>query len=88
MSAALRYLLQTLDDSWRGDDLKYYLNEQENGVICKLRNIALDNQNNRAFDTEEEVLNLSTIQRLKYQHGIHFLVRPDTMERKELMMYL
>ena len=88
MSAALRYLLQTLEDSWRGDNLKYYLNDQQDGVICKLRNISLDDTNNRAFDTEEEVLSLSTIQRLGYRHGVNFLVRPNTEERKELMMYL
>ena len=88
MSAALRYLLNTLEESWRGDNLKYYLNDQQNGVICKLRNISLDDTNNRAFDTEEEVLPLLTIQRRNYRHGVNFLVRPDTGERKELMMYL
>ena len=88
MSAALRYLLNTLEESWRGDNLKYYLNDQQDGVICKLRNISLDDTNNHAFDTKEEVLPLLIIKRRNYRHGVHFLGRPDTEERKELMIYL
>ena len=88
MSAALKYLLMTLEDTWHGDNLKYYLNDQQDGVFCKLRKFSLNDTNNRAFDTEEIVLSLSTIRRHKYQHGIHFLVSPDKENRKELMMYL
>ena len=93
MSAALKYFLETLEDSCLGDKWKYYLNEQQDGVFCKLRNIPLNDSNKRSFDTEEVVLSLSTIHRRKYHHGKHFLVRPETEntnteDRKDLMMYL
>ena len=93
MTAALKYFLETLEDSSLGDRGKYYLNEQQNGVICKLRNIPLDDSNKRSFDTEEVVLSLSTIRRRKYHHGRDFLVRPETEnitteDRKDLMLYL
>ena len=93
MSAALKYFLETLEDSCLGDKWKYYLNDQQDGVFCKLRNIPLNDSNKRSFDMEEVVLSLSTIRRRKYHHGKHFLVRPETEntnteDRKDLMMYL
>ena len=93
MSAALKYFLETLEDSCLGDKWKYYLNDQQDGVFCKLRNIPLNDSNKRSFDTEEVVLSLSTIRRRKYHHGKHFLVRPETEntnteDRKDLMLYL